>query len=338
MTDLDRVWFLLDRGRPQEALQATGRLLASSPEDADLHVALAWALDDLGRYEESLAATTTALALAPEDLSALVLRGHVLLRTDRPEEAEEVLRAAVRHRPTDVPALLALSHALLVQERPEEAWDVATRARSLAPQDPDVHVQAGLAAQWREEEDPAACFEQALALDPHHTRARHELLRVRPGSLRDQAETLGDLLRAEPQDADYRRSVQDWADRTARRSLLGAVFAWTVGGVLGTGGMAAAVVTLLWWRRLQRAVPAGVRREARRLVPRSAYLIVVWVTTVVTALLAVVLSVAPDPRGLAWALLPWLLGAWLYAPLWGLLRWMGGPLWVMTRLRRSLFS
>ncbi|MCH1866804.1 tetratricopeptide repeat protein [Nocardioides sp. CFH 31398] len=338
MTDLDRVWFLLDRGRPQEALTTTGRLLASAPEDPDLHVAAAWALEDLGRLDESLVATTAALALAPEDLSALVLRGHVLLRTDRPAEAEEVLRTALRRRPHDVSALLTLSHALLAQERHDEAWKVVARARSLAPEDPDVHVEAGVVALWHRDEDPAACFERALALDPHHTRARHELLQLRPGSLREQAGTLSDLLRAEPQDVEYRRSVQDWADKTARRALLGAVLAWSVAALVGTGGLAAAVVTLLWWRRLQRDVPVGVRREARRLVPRTAYLVVVWLTTSATAVLAVALSIVPDPHGLAGALLPWFLVPWLLAPVWGLLRWMGGPVWVTTRLRRSLFS
>lgn len=321
----DRVAFLLDLGRHDEALAAAGRLLASSPGDPDLHVLLGRALDALGRDEEALAAAERALALRPADEDALLLRAYALVDLDRVPEAEGTLRLLLRGDPAHVPAHLALTLCLLVQQRVHDAWEAVTHLRTLAPDDADVHHAVGLVADLVPGQDAAASHRCALAIDPQHLPARHELMRAEPGSLREHARTLAGLLRADPQDADYRRSVQDWADRTARRALLGAVGALTVAGLVGVGGLAATVLVVLWWRRLLRDVPAGIRREVRRRLPRTPYLLVTWLVTVATALAAVVLTFAPDPHALLWPAIAWLVGPWLLVGVWGGARWLRLP-------------
>ncbi|WP_299055172.1 tetratricopeptide repeat protein [uncultured Nocardioides sp.] len=333
-----RVELLLDLGRAQEALGLAGRLLASSPDDPDLHVLLGRALDGLGRHDEALAAAGRALALRPDDADGLLLRAELLVGLDRGVEAEEAARALLRLDPEHPGAHVVLVGSLLLQQRTDEAWEAARRLRTLVPHDADAHHVAGLVAAFVPGEDAAECHRRALALDPQHAEARHELVRAEPGSLREHARTLAGVVGAHPQDTEYRRSIQDWADRTARRALLGAVLAWCVAGLGGVGGLAATVLLLWWWRRLLRDVPDPIRGEARRRLVRTPYLLLTWTVTVVTAVAAVVLTFAPEPRTLAWSLLGWLVVPWLLVPLWGATRWLRVPLWFTPRLVRALFS
>jgi tetratricopeptide (TPR) repeat protein/TolB-like protein len=124
------------------AIQLLERLVASQPDVAGYHAALARAyLHKQDRTKERVwenraaAACERAMALDQESLEVQVARGDVSARCGRFDTALEAFSKALRQRPGCVDAVLGTARALLAAGRLDEAERTCLEAIALEPED-----------------------------------------------------------------------------------------------------------------------------------------------------------------------------------------------------------
>lgn len=314
---------LLELSRHREALDAVRTLLAEEPDAALLHGQASRALTGLGDHRGALEAAGRAAALAPAWPWAHRLCATALLELGRPQEAARAAHEAVRLQPDR-----AVNHEVYAQVLVDApgglptAWLAALHAVRLAPDDAGSHFTVGyVAGRRRDARTAIEAYRRTLAIDPEHATALHNLALLESGtSLRRRADGLAGALRLDPQRRAFHATADAWADRVVRRAWLGSLAALLVAALTGWGGLAGLVLLGLWWRRLMRQVPVGMRRLVRDRVPRSAYPALLAAATVLTCLLALATTVAPLDAGQRWALAAQATWPTVALAAWGLLR------------------
>src|SRR5882762_5436030 len=119
--------------------------LAVTPPNLRIEHNLGLALGLGDRYDEAAAHFDKALQIDPNFYDGLVVMGVTRAHLGRLPEAIEYFRAAIRSQP-DVPkARVQLAHALWQEKRDEAALEEMRRASQLAPKDPDILADLGLA-------------------------------------------------------------------------------------------------------------------------------------------------------------------------------------------------
>ncbi|MCH1866805.1 tetratricopeptide repeat protein [Nocardioides sp. CFH 31398] len=325
----DRAEILLDLGRHADARREVEAALAADPSSPYLHGLHAQALHGLGSHTDALAAAERVTALAPDRAAGHRQRAVSLLRLERTPEALAAAHEAVRLEPQHW-----LHHALLAQIAAEQpatlrlAWDAAMRTVELAPEVADAHFTVGFVAGHRRDHRTAvAAYQRALALDPGHATAVHNLTLLQSGGdVRRVAEGIGGALRLDPQREDFRATLDDVTRRTVVRA-----WASTVVGSLVTLVAAPAtdprqpVVTVaaltvavlaVWWGYTLRSLPVGVRRHAQALVRAEPPLVVLLVVAVLGLAVIAVAVAFPGTGVVGLAALAWTLGAGLPALVW----------------------
>ncbi|MFI7538016.1 tetratricopeptide repeat protein [Streptosporangium sp. NPDC049376] len=266
---------LLERDRPQEALDAMGHGQVTGVADWAYRL-LSLSFERLGRDAEAVAAAEEAVRTAPGSWTARLRLGAALRR---------------------------------VPGRRWEAAVQADRAVRYAPEEPDPHVLAGDLALLRGEHHRAeAAYRAALRLADDHPRARVNLglalLRWRPPhGHHDPAWPVDPRETARTRDA-----VEAWSRQI--RALLAVALAVAALLVLRTGPAAAAVaggVTVLAGVAitLRRGREIRLWRYVPRLLARDPWL-GVSVSATVLAVVAYTVAVAtlpPVPQGVVWPLL-----------------------------------
>jgi tetratricopeptide (TPR) repeat protein len=233
---------LLDSGRPSEAADLAGAMLAHG-ESADALVLLSFALRSLGRKDEALTVAGRATTLEPDHLgawTALALAYQALgVRSTAVWAAEERVRLA----PDDW-----FSHALkseLIDEwsMAPEGLAAAEEAVRLAPDNSLAHQAVGTSHLLRRSRRKArASFEEALRLDPQNLGAQQNLavlgVATAPG---DTASDLMDVARADPQNRlvayNLRISLARVLGGTWYLVLAGAVLSFMTMGVRSSVGL-----------------------------------------------------------------------------------------------------
>ncbi|GBR02932.1 tetratricopeptide repeat protein [Acetobacter oeni] len=113
---------LLDKGKPEEALELINTAIAGKADEAYYHLDQGVALELTGRLEESLAAVDNAIAVAPDNPEALHNRSHLLLLLNRSGAAITAADRALEVRPDYPATLFTRATALLKVGRWEEGW------------------------------------------------------------------------------------------------------------------------------------------------------------------------------------------------------------------------
>lgn len=178
---------LVDLGRPDEALETLGPLLAADPDDTRA-LSLA-ALCHLGPDGDAVAALSLARracevagdAELPRRLAALAY-----LRLNQPARAQEAATRAVELAPESWGAHFVLGTARLGDRRTRRgARDAARRAVELAPQRWECHqllartyLDGGLDPASAEVDAALAALERARRLNPDSTEIAHDLARA----------------------------------------------------------------------------------------------------------------------------------------------------------------
>lgn len=131
-------WLLLDRGRPDLALQHFTRATALDPTYGDAYLNTGVALAESSRWEEAVAAYRKALnipTLASPEIAHQNL-GLALFNLKQYREAEAELRFAISLDPAREAAYYNLGLVYTAEERKDEAKLAFRRARELAPNSP----------------------------------------------------------------------------------------------------------------------------------------------------------------------------------------------------------
>jgi predicted Zn-dependent protease with MMP-like domain/Flp pilus assembly protein TadD len=180
----------LEDGRAEEALARAEEALAADRRSVPALHCRAAALEQLGRTAEARAGYQRALAVGKNDPELLLGASRFLVDGLAEEEQERVdleegLARAARgtrvaeqagERELATELLLVEVRALSLLGRPVEALDRAERALRLAPEDPEVLREKGLALQELCRFDEArAALEAAEAADPEDPWTAHAL-------------------------------------------------------------------------------------------------------------------------------------------------------------------
>lgn len=268
--------------RWDSARSALGEALASNPDDPRLVGLLVRTLRAQGARQEALDASQRLLALTPQDPYALRLGTLVCLDVGWVDEAIGLARRAVERDPGNSANHLALSRAWAGSTRPEAVANQLAAAREAVLIDPnstDAQVQIGAALAADGDVDAArAAYFEALRRDPGNTAALNNLavLEMQSGSAAEAARHLASALAANPQGVSARRNLDALAVLVARKAgrwMLLAPFPALVAAAAGLDLVArilAILAVLLlptvgfrWWRAL-----TGGQRQALRGLPR----------------------------------------------------------------------
>jgi Flp pilus assembly protein TadD len=325
----DRAELLLDLGRHADARREVEAALAADPSSPYLHGLHAQALHAMGAHVDALTAADRVVSLAPDRAAGHRQRAVSLLRLARTPEALVAAQEAVRLEPQHW-----LHHALLAQVAAEQvatlrlAWDAAMRTVQLAPDVADAHFTVGFVAGHRRDHRTAvAAYQRALALDPGHATAVHNLALLQSGGdVRRVAEGVGGALRLDPQREDFRATLDDVTRRTVVRTWASTVVGSLVALVAApatdprqpvvTVATLTVAVLVVWWGYTVRSLPVGVRRHAQAVVRAEPPLVALLVVAVVGVLVIAVATAFPGTGVVGLAALAWTLAAGLPALVW----------------------
>ncbi len=176
MSAAQRVEYLRELGRLDEAEREARAALASDPQDAGLLAALAAVLLRADRNAEGLAAADAATAAAPQEERSHRLRALLLSRLGRHAEALAAGYASVSIAPEEPLAATAYARVLQGAGRLADAAAVAHRVVALAPNSADSHfLLADVTSTLGDRRTARLAYTETLRLDPQHAAARHDL-------------------------------------------------------------------------------------------------------------------------------------------------------------------
>jgi protein O-GlcNAc transferase len=218
------------QGSALDALDVVEPALGAAPGNASLHTCHGFILADLGRLDEAARALRRAVTLEPRLAEAHHELARVLLETDNPTAALQSLEPALAFGPEAAETQLLAGRALLRQGRAIEAAARFERAIELDSRLAEAHYFLGLVrlTVTGDANASVACFDRALAIDPHHLRALAFRARAlaAAGNPRTALASLERVLEARPNDIEalsQQLSCQthlcEWreADRTLAR-------------------------------------------------------------------------------------------------------------------------
>jgi len=208
--EVDKVWWLTQRKRYPDAIKYCQDALASDPENADLHLALAGALYHADRDPEALEVVRQVLALSPDWAWAhyyhgLILQANQKLReavrayqealrlnpnmveslneladiyyTDYPYYALDLIEKALQNDPEDITSLFIFSRILSRLKRRNDAVKIAATALQIEPDNPRAHAAMGWAQVDKHRRRKARKhFREATRLDPTEAAWREGLI------------------------------------------------------------------------------------------------------------------------------------------------------------------
>lgn len=173
IAQVDRADALARMGKPEEAIAAVNGLIARTPRDADLHVALGDLLRGEERFAEAVRAYDAALALRPRggdarDWPIYYFRGVANERRGAWPEAERDFRKSLEINPDEPSVMNYLAYSWIDRdEKYDEALAMLKEAVNLAPNAGYIVDSYGWALfKVGDMDDAAVQLERAVELDP----------------------------------------------------------------------------------------------------------------------------------------------------------------------------
>ncbi|WP_416897603.1 MAG: tetratricopeptide repeat protein [Minwuia sp.] len=203
----DKGWVLMERGRPDQALQQFQRAVQAGPGEFSAHHGLATARQALGDAAGAVDAFERALSVAPGNADTLIALGNLARSLDAPEQAAGFFREAALTGSGSVPAQAGLAHALRDLGRQEKAVDMLQSAIQVQPEAGPLWTALGAVMADLEDHANAETFlKEALRLDPKDGAAAGNLAEVlfAEGRPDEAAEAYAGALRLRPRDAALR--------------------------------------------------------------------------------------------------------------------------------------
>ena len=167
---------LLDKGRPQEAIEHYLQALRLKPDFFEANYDLGNALMQTGRHQEAIKYFQQALQLKPDNPRAYNNLGNTLAQTGRLQEAIEHYERALRVDPDYSEAHNNLGGALFRAGRFQEAIEHYEKALRGKPDYPEAHNNLGAAlSQLGRHEEAIDHYQQALRIKPDYHEAHNNL-------------------------------------------------------------------------------------------------------------------------------------------------------------------
>ncbi|MHC4323642.1 MAG: tetratricopeptide repeat protein [Planctomycetota bacterium] len=159
---------LQDEDKPlSEQENSARKAIATDPQFAMAHFALASILAMKGEFPQAEQAAHQAMSLRPDFAGAYRILAVLSLHTNKYTEAEQQLYEAHRLDPDDTRVLIRLAELSFVRRRWDEAIAFAEKARILDPTDAPVHALLGFLYTFKGGRDKAMVeLKEAIRLDP----------------------------------------------------------------------------------------------------------------------------------------------------------------------------
>lgn len=312
-TAVEAIRHLLDVRRFPEARTRASALVAERPADREALCLLAQALLGEGYPSGAMNAAQQAIAADPEHEWGYRLASIAHQKLGQRRHARDAAYRATSLAPHAWQGWVQLADASRGLPGLEaEALHAAGEARRLAPHEPAVHVNYGVAVMRSDPAGARTAFEEALRLDPMNYAAQNNLAVVdlRRRRLRRAGEGLIRAAAADPRDTLAQHNLRVAAHRILWRVYLVvglATFALALANgdegrspvptPLAAGWLGVEVLALsllAWW--LRRLTPP-LRRHLWRLVTRDPVLRIFAAALAAMAVLGTLGIVVPGPAG-----------------------------------------
>jgi tetratricopeptide (TPR) repeat protein len=281
--ELARAQQLYDIGRPTEALETAGLVLAAAPDDPAALRLAALCQSALGRHEAAVRTGRAAVAADPDSEHARRILAHIHYKIGELRLAATIAQDAVRLAPEEWRGHMLLARCLCHFD-PQHALGPAERSRELAPVSAETHFTCALVYQaLSRREEARGAYHRVLELNPQHAMAHNNLAvldrfdRRWDNALRGFRRSLS----SDPQQVLARRNIEAillarvW--RLTSIAIIGVIVLDTFAPVLGGAGqrvLGLAVLAALGgsvgvtaWQTRRAAGPAALRMlRADRLV------------------------------------------------------------------------
>ncbi|MDN5570467.1 MAG: hypothetical protein L0G22_04285 [Propionibacteriaceae bacterium] len=199
---LGRAQELIGLRRDAQALEVLANLLAEHPDGAgDIHVLMAAAHAAAGRRAEAIASARLAVAAEPQDALTHFSLGARLREAGRRREAIRSLEKTIELEPDWAEPHQQRAMVLSDLRRGREAVEAAQLGLELSNGEADAHFAFGYVLHESNPEAARQAYEAALAAEPQHTAALHNLasLRLTRGDLAGGTRGMADVLARSPQ-------------------------------------------------------------------------------------------------------------------------------------------
>ena len=173
--ELMRAQQLYDLGRPAEALETAGLLLATAPDDPAALRLAALCQSSLGRHEAAVVTGRAAVAADPDSEHARRILAHIHYKIGELRMAATIAQEAIRLAPEEWRGHMLLARCLCHFD-PQRAVGPAERSRELAPSSAETHFTCALVYQaLGRREEARAAYHTVLDLNPQHAMAHNNL-------------------------------------------------------------------------------------------------------------------------------------------------------------------
>ena len=163
-------------GRLQETLVASQRVVAISPNDAEVHYNLGVTLQELGRLEEAEASYKKAIAIKPDFAEARYNLANTLKELGKLEDAVTSYKKTIAIKPGFAEAHSNLGVTLQELGRLEDAEACYKKALAIKPDLAEAHSNLGSALkELGRLQDAEACYKKAIATKPDYAEAYSNL-------------------------------------------------------------------------------------------------------------------------------------------------------------------
>ncbi len=157
---------LINDGRPGEAEEAVGKLLAMDPDNQSLLEVLAFAYHGQDKDEDAVAVYQQILDVSPEQVNARYNLAVLLWKLENADDALDEFVLVLEYSPDDLDTLFNLGQLLLEQEQAEEAVETLEQYLQLEPSDEEAYMYLGKGYRRLERYDKAlAAYTNAITYD-----------------------------------------------------------------------------------------------------------------------------------------------------------------------------
>ncbi|POY37343.1 hypothetical protein C3K47_06140 [Solitalea longa] len=168
-TELEKAGLLIMHKRYAEAIKEIHGLLASAPDNSELHYYMAICNLNLGEKRKALENIKEAIALEPDNSIYFYTYSKILLDDDKVKEAEETIQEAIHLFPYDANYFGIWANILMVKKEFEKSLEKANEGLSL---DPENHLCLNLRSmalvKLNRGEEAAQTIDFALENDPEN--------------------------------------------------------------------------------------------------------------------------------------------------------------------------
>ncbi|QTD40862.1 lipopolysaccharide assembly protein LapB [Sporosarcina sp. Te-1] len=213
VAQLQRIVHLIEWQRYKEAIRETESYLRDYPEDADgygllgkiyylsdeYEKAMHWSTEALKadpknalgwevraetfytqeKWKEAMATIEGAMAIFPEDGFYYLLAGNIYNQRKKYAKAKDMFQTSLKLRPQDAMSLASYSYTESLLGNREASKEAEQQALQNNPNDAEVFMYCGWAAEQRGEYDAALRYmENAVRLVPKHPQYRTEYLEI----------------------------------------------------------------------------------------------------------------------------------------------------------------